>query len=721
MVGGAAPASAAPHSPVPLKSVEQLVSPLTHRAEELRAILAEGGVLSAVRAAAAAAGHPEAASLPRLDPATGFRASVRALLQAILEADAIIAAAPAPPALPRARTSFAPAIGERTERLRKLSEGIDPAPALRAAARIASAVDAVLPALRASALRMAPAPRAAACDVLAQEGICVSGTGSNEYTDDVALIVDLGGNDLYRNAAGFGSAGAGVVLDLDGNDRYEAPDGLISAQGAGNVGGVGMLLDLDGNDAYRAADTSLQFGVAAQGSGETGAVGILLDAAGNDLYEVRSDKAAGSGTAFAGGQGMGLTGGVGALVDGGGDDTYLAAPTMFPGTPSPQRTPHGAAVALAQGLGNLGGAGLLADAAGTDRLTVSASAEPVAADAPPVQPEDDSQIPIASANGQASASTGAASFLLAGPGDTRYELLATVGPLPGGSDLSRAQANGQATAFAGATAVLSDAGGGDEYVASAIGLSGTHRTIASCPCPSTLATVGSALSHVQGYGALGHALLHDAAGDDRYTSEARVTVALELTDARPSAGGPPLAGSLWAGLSQAIGQGAGLGAGHGGVLVDVDGDDRYETNAWATVSADGTSEEPAPAPVFSYETSAFGVGAQGWVTGRMIFPDQPNPSVAVGALMDTGGLDGYFASSSGVATIDGVSSSVPPPIINVQGSADSYDSAGLAILFDADGSGGDTFSQTPAVPACFGVRGQSVWRDCGTVGIGINA
>lgn len=188
--------------------------------------------------------------------------------------------------------------------------------------------------------------------------------GAQTYDDaqgPIALVVDFGGNDTYRGAAG-GTEGvamaAALVVDLGGDDTYgyrEVPlasdagrlpsddggrvarGGLAGQsmsdhprQGAGRCG-IGMAFDYAGNDHYRSLRMS-------QGFGALG-VGVLFDGGGDDTYEA---EAGAQGAALLGiglqldaggndtrriysfGQGFGYSGGFGALVDEGGDDAYLA-------------------------------------------------------------------------------------------------------------------------------------------------------------------------------------------------------------------------------------------------------------------------------------------------------------------------------------------------------------------------------------------------------------
>jgi hypothetical protein len=162
--------------------------------------------------------------------------------------------------------------------------------------------------------------------------IVVGGTGPNVWRDEEpAVIIDIGGDDIYANNAGssfFDVRPVAAVFDLGGDDSYEGTDSFV--QGCG-IGGVGMLVDLDGNDRYLAHDGAQGVGILgwgilvdfagddryralhfAQGVGAWGR-GELLDVAGNDSYEALSHA-----------QGLGLPLGDGVLHDFGGNDRYFA-------------------------------------------------------------------------------------------------------------------------------------------------------------------------------------------------------------------------------------------------------------------------------------------------------------------------------------------------------------------------------------------------------------
>lgn len=122
----------------------------------------------------------------------------------------------------------------------------------------------------------------------------------------VSFVIDLSGDDVYRNSKklvnqGAGLFGAGILWDLSGNDSYSA---FHISQGAG-LFGIGILIDEDGYDTYRA-------GYFTQGAGNFGS-GIILDYAGGDVYH-----------AYSWAQAMGGVWGYGLLYDKEGDDLYYA-------------------------------------------------------------------------------------------------------------------------------------------------------------------------------------------------------------------------------------------------------------------------------------------------------------------------------------------------------------------------------------------------------------
>jgi len=159
--------------------------------------------------------------------------------------------------------------------------------------------------------------------------IVLGGFGSTKYQGAFAVIIDLGGDDLYSlSRAKHDSTNSSVIIDLDGDDIYRSEGDFVI--GSGFFGG-GILVDVSGNDTYLADNFSLGsglFGVGmlvdeggddkyfgdtfTMGAGSFG-IGILVDTEGTDQY---------TGALFA--QGFGFISGFGALIDSSGNDNYFA-------------------------------------------------------------------------------------------------------------------------------------------------------------------------------------------------------------------------------------------------------------------------------------------------------------------------------------------------------------------------------------------------------------
>lgn len=208
--------------------------------------------------------------------------------------------------------------------------------------------------------------------------IIIGGTGRNIYTDDAALILDIGGDDIYLNNAGGTRLGipVSVVIDWDGDDHYLTKEGF--SQGAGVLGG-GFLIDLGGKDIFsthnggqgmgffgvgilinKGKESILKAGRYAQGIGAFG-IGILLNRDGGTTYQS---------TGY--GQGLGLFNGVGIVIDDSGNDNY-----MLGGLEADFRDPEHSTVSMGQGFGKgvrpergitgvSGGIGMLIDVNGDD-------------------------------------------------------------------------------------------------------------------------------------------------------------------------------------------------------------------------------------------------------------------------------------------------------------------------------------------------------------------
>jgi len=116
--------------------------------------------------------------------------------------------------------------------------------------------------------------------------IVVGGPRDNTYSaealSEIAVVIDLGGDDIYRgraaSAIGTLTRSFSAVVDLGGDDLYDASDLPFALGGA--LLGVAVLIDTGGDDIYRGDDGSA-------GAGFFGA-GFLYDRAGTDFYSGRN-------------------------------------------------------------------------------------------------------------------------------------------------------------------------------------------------------------------------------------------------------------------------------------------------------------------------------------------------------------------------------------------------------------------------------------------------
>ncbi len=204
--------------------------------------------------------------------------------------------------------------------------------------------------------------------------IGIGGPGPDVWEGSYSVIIDVGGNDVYRlddtTKTDALYMPVRCIIDLAGNDSYLGG----SYSYASGVGGIGILIDKSGNDTYTAGDFSLASGlfgigilhdmagndtylsgVNSQGSGIFG-IGLLLDDSGHDTYRCHAQS-----QAFAG------TRGVGVLSDISGNDTYIAA---SPFVDVLRYDAHQVTFAQGAALGSRpiasGGYALLADAQGND-------------------------------------------------------------------------------------------------------------------------------------------------------------------------------------------------------------------------------------------------------------------------------------------------------------------------------------------------------------------
>ncbi len=281
---------------------------------------------------------------------------------------------------------------------------------------------------------------------------------TGDLSGEIAVLIDVGGDDTYRVQAGANesvSNGVSLLVDLGGSDTYSYPkdehsldtEHLLTSDADGRKQPSGPLAQNNG-------PVSLSTG-ARQGGGRVG-IGMLHDyGTGDDAYEsLRMSQGA---SVF----------GVGLLFDGGGDDAYDAE-------------------ALAQG-GALGGLGVLWSAGGPDDYRVwragqgfgAASGTGVAFDrggadsweAVPGEGSGDGVLYLSTADRGASngnLSQGAGAGLLSDASTTG--LAGGFGLLrdTAGDDTYTSGTSAQGIGSAGGVGVLSEGGGGDVYTGRAL-------------------------------------------------------------------------------------------------------------------------------------------------------------------------------------------------------------------------------------------------------------
>ncbi|HBT78250.1 MAG TPA: hypothetical protein DEB39_15300, partial [Planctomycetaceae bacterium] len=111
--------------------------------------------------------------------------------------------------------------------------------------------------------------------------ILIGGRENNTYDldsadfKDVVCVIDLGGNDTYREGTCNINRPVLVLIDVGpGNDVYTASKPGVQG---GSILGASLLINVEGNTTYTAVDV-------AQGS-TIGGIGMLIDYAGNDGYK----------------------------------------------------------------------------------------------------------------------------------------------------------------------------------------------------------------------------------------------------------------------------------------------------------------------------------------------------------------------------------------------------------------------------------------------------
>jgi hypothetical protein len=269
----------------------------------------------------------------------------------------------------------------------------------------------------------------------------------------VSVLVDLGGKDQYGYVEVPSSAdGARLVSDADGRAAPSGGNGPVSQsetsrQGAGRLG-IGLLFDLGvEDDRYSSLRMS-------QGFGALG-VGVLYDEGGDEIY--RAENAAQGSAVF----------GIGLLLDGGGADVYRS-------------------YTQSQGFAYAKAVGLLVDSAGADEYVCDVG--------DPDQGGDPLYLtPQLSGKGNSSFCQGAGFGRRADTTDQVY-MSGGLGVLRdlAGDDRYTSSVFAQATGYWFGTGILADGGGDDLY---------------------------DGLWYVQGSDAhFALAVFWDQAGDDRYNS-----------------------------------------------------------------------------------------------------------------------------------------------------------------------------------------------------------
>lgn len=219
----------------------------------------------------------------------------------------------------------------RTARILELAGRLDRASLVRASSAAWGLQAFILDSLRGSG----PESFLGRLKALAAKGkmpITVGDKGADRHRPDRGIWIDLGGDDQWDFAPRNLPGEFLLIVDLGGDDLYRGKDSLHASPG--NLG-ISLLADLGGHDHYLGRNYA--FGSALFGYSH------VFDAAGHDYYEGRCaslgfaafglgvvQDEAGSDTYSASlmSQGASATWGLGLLLDRSGDDRYLARPTF---------------------------------------------------------------------------------------------------------------------------------------------------------------------------------------------------------------------------------------------------------------------------------------------------------------------------------------------------------------------------------------------------------
>jgi hypothetical protein len=626
-----------------------------------------------------------------------------------------------------------------------------------AALDVLRTVEMNLPAITAIHRSRSAEETAAGCDLVDQLPLlCVSSTLDNVYDTDAVLIIDQGGNDVYRNNAGIapflpegGSAyiPIGISIDLAGNDTYqEMADRMIQgsaiATGGGQMGGIGISVDYAGNDEYVARIPDANEGipqptgpsnlglVVGQGGGAMSGSGLLFDLGGNDAYRVfPGPDARPSDNRTVSAQGGGVScGGVfyvppnpppyrapnhcpstGALIDTGkGNDEYEVDLGSY-SSPTEKRM-H---TLYAQGAGGLG-VGVLVDDGGSDSLSVRSHQHgmtnytSVGGPQPLESPPPDSFL---WAQGAAvGGGLGIASF---GEGDTTYSL-----DLPA-DELGITRASAQGAGVFGGLGALDDLGGNDTYeMRSEAVLNPVAEVTSDCggattvPCKADFFVnahngVAQRAIYGQGYGdSEGVGLLRDSAGNDTYRAANSIELTATLIDNAPADKGVPSMFVEGVIGPVAVVQGA-ASVGATGFLTDAGGTDTY-SHQLENITTARVESHSGRKPVVTALDAGRRARGQGFGT-----------TGAVGVLLDLGG-SGDRVNSSAVQRV-----STPDPNGAFQwgggigaGAVQGAGDGGALVMMGT----APAIVSSPSKPACVlyapANHGFSYWHECSTLSVG---
>ena len=170
------------------------------------------------------------------------------------------------------------------------------------------------------------------CQMNTKHGkILINGINNDTINDNYLLVIELGGDDLYRGTIASTisiNQTIGIVIDFNGDDKYLSNEGFLVA----GILGYSSLIDLSGNDEYSAKNAGLAFSLFG--------TSVLYDFCGNDTYTSNTNYSQGAaifGTATlidligddkysckAYSQAFGGTLGVGCFIDCQGNDLYNA-------------------------------------------------------------------------------------------------------------------------------------------------------------------------------------------------------------------------------------------------------------------------------------------------------------------------------------------------------------------------------------------------------------